>query len=182
MQPDVKTVAVTRTDGGISVVRIIENEYREPNRKEIEEGKTGPQINKHYEITPEYVEEIIAKYNWTGDLTPVNWRIVENDYVDETTDRTYRNAWKDVPGRNKPDHDMVKARNIHRDHLRKTRIPLLDTLDIEYVRADELNDRQMKTTIATQKQKLRDVTADPRIEAAQTIEELKLLTIEELTK
>jgi hypothetical protein len=46
-------------------------------------------------------------------------------------------------------------------------------LDTAYMRADEVGDQQEKRRIATQKQALRDVTADPRIDAAATPEELK---------
>lgn len=88
--------------------------------------------------------------------------------------RDYRNAWKALPGK-KIGHDMVKARELHRNKFRELREPKLKELDTEYMRADEDGDQQKKKEIAAKKKALRDVTADPAIEAAQTIEQLRLV-------
>jgi hypothetical protein len=91
--------------------------------------------------------------------------------VDELpTTRAYRNAWA-RNGRT-IEHNMVTARDIHRDKLRLLRKPKLAELDVAYQRADEAGDVVRKRMIAQDKQRLRDVTKDPRIEAAQNIEEL----------
>lgn len=89
-------------------------------------------------------------------------------------DRTYRNAWTFAGGR--IEHDMVKARGIHREKLREQRAPALAALDVDYMRADEAGNPAEKRRIATEKQRLRDATADPRIDAAQTVEALKAIT------
>lgn len=179
LTPDVVTVAITRVDGGVTVMRVITAEYQHDG-----DDKTTRVRTMHREPTPEYIDSLIAKrgdaWNDGNGKKALAWRIVPNDYPD--ADRTYRNAWKDAPGRNKPDHDMVKARNIHREHLRNARQPELDSLDVDYQRADERNDQAAKRNVATRKQQLRDVTEDPRIEAAQTVAALKALTLEELTK
>lgn len=177
-QPDVVTAAVTRVDGGVTVLRVIENEYAPDGS-----------LARHYDVTPEYIDSLIAKYvaadrpederQWVGGQLPVSWRLVPNDYVDESTDRYFREAWKDG-GRGKPDVDMPKAREIHRRKLRRMRIPLMDALDVEYLQADERGEQQKKRDIGTKKQQLRDVTADPRIDAAQTPEELKAVIPEAL--
>lgn len=86
-------------------------------------------------------------------------------------DRTFRDAW--VKAANKIEIDMPKARNIHRDRLRALRAPKLAALDADYLKADETGDATAKTRIAAEKQALRDVTADPGIEAAKTPQELK---------
>lgn len=85
-------------------------------------------------------------------------------------DRTFRNAWK-------PDlsTDMVKARDIWRNRMRVARTPLLAALDVEYQKADEAQDVERKREIAARKQALRDVTAHPELEAAQTPEQLKAI-------
>lgn len=83
-------------------------------------------------------------------------------------DRTFRNAWK-----NDLTVDMPKARDIHRNTLRRLRAPLLAALDIEYQKADEKGDIGAKMEIAAKKQALRDVTQAPEIEAAQTPAQLK---------
>jgi hypothetical protein len=178
-KPDVVTVAVSRVDGGVTVLRVIETEY----------DRDG-EVTRRVDVTPEYVDGLIAKYvaadrpeierQWVGGQMPVSWRFVPNDYVDENTDRYFRNAWKDTPGRGKPDVDMPKAREVHRQKLRRLRIPLMDVLDVEYQKADERGDQQGKRDIAGKKQALRDVTADPRIDAAQTPEELKAVLPEAL--
>lgn len=85
--------------------------------------------------------------------------------------RGYRNAWKQKPGG--IDHDMPKAREIHRNKMREVRKPKLESLDIEYQRADEDGNALKKKEIADKKKALRDVTVDPRIDAAQSIEALK---------
>jgi hypothetical protein len=67
--------------------------------------------------------------------------------------------------------NMAKARDIHRAKMRDARSPLLSDLDIAYQRATEAG--ADTSAIVAKKQALRDVTADPAIEAAQTVEELK---------
>jgi len=69
--------------------------------------------------------------------------------------------------------DMTKAREIKRDQLRAERKPLLEQLDVEFMRAQEAGDTQKQALIADKKQSLRDVTADPAIDAATTPDELK---------
>jgi hypothetical protein len=86
------------------------------------------------------------------------------------TDYTFHGAWK-LDGAHITT-DMPKARDIHRRRLRAARGPMLAMLDVEYQRADEGEDMGKKREIAARKQKLRDVTSHPDIEAAQTPEEL----------
>jgi len=69
--------------------------------------------------------------------------------------------------------DMTKAREIKRDQLRAERRPLLEQLDVEFMRAQEQGDQAKTDEIAARKQALRDVTADPAIDAATTPDELK---------
>lgn len=68
--------------------------------------------------------------------------------------------------------DMPKMRDEHRKILRHARIPKFIELDIAYQRADENGDVAEKRRIAAKKQVLRDITAHPGIEAAQTPDEL----------
>ena len=169
-KPDVVTVAVTRVDGGVTVLRVVTVEYGP--------GPNGTRI-QHWAIdpTPAYVDRIIAKHDWQGPQAPVSWRFVPDDYVDEQTDRSFRNAWKDTHGQGKPDVDMDKAKAIHRDRLRAARTDLLEALDAEWMQADETNDLQAKALIRIEKQRLRDITNDPRIDAAQTTDDLKRIGV-----
>lgn len=67
--------------------------------------------------------------------------------------------------------DMPKARDIWRSILRAARAPLFQQIDIEFQRAMETG--ADTTDIVARKNALRDVTEDPRIEAARSIEDLK---------
>lgn len=101
----------------------------------------------------------------------LNPTVVEDTII--PTDRTFRNAWK--AGIGVIEYDMPKCRDIWRNRMRVARAPKLAVLDAEYLRADERGDTAEKQRIAAEKKKLRDVTIDPRIEAAQTPEVLKLI-------
>lgn len=91
--------------------------------------------------------------------------------ADLPTTREYRNGWQHDG--TTISHNMVKCRELHREKMRAAREPKLEALDIEYVRADEAGDAAKKKDIAARKQVLRDVTADPAIAAAKTVDELK---------
>jgi hypothetical protein len=88
-------------------------------------------------------------------------------------DRTFRNAWKHRAG--VISVDMPKARDVHRNNLRRARKPMLELLDVEGLRAIESNDNELLEQVKTGKQLLRDAPAHPDIEAAQTPEELKAI-------
>jgi hypothetical protein len=68
--------------------------------------------------------------------------------------------------------NMPKAREIHREKIRAARAPKLAELDLAFQRELE-KPRPDTTTIAAQKQRLRDLTAEPGIEAATTPAALK---------
>ncbi len=93
-------------------------------------------------------------------------------------DRTFRGAWH-FNG-NAVEVDMTKARDIHRDALRAERNPRFDALDAEWFRAAETADTDAQASVAAQKQALRDVTDDARIDAATTPDALKALTLDAL--
>lgn len=160
-KPEVVTVAATREDGGLTVSRFVIS-------------------REHPVITPEWINEIYARKARDTGKVVVSWEIVPNDYLTDDDDVTYRNAWKHNSGGRKPDHDMPKAREIHRVHLRRARVAEFDRLDNDYRIADEKSDQKAKKDVGELRQKFRDVTDDPRIEAAQTVEELKALPLKAL--
>ena len=92
------------------------------------------------------------------------------------SDRTFRGAWQFNGAA--VEVDMGKAKDIHKDGLRRDRAPLLADLDVAYMKALETGGDV--ATIAAQKQALRDVTGDARIDAATTPDELKALTLDVL--
>ncbi|QIG60177.1 hypothetical protein [Dishui Lake large algae virus 1] len=77
--------------------------------------------------------------------------------------------------------DVSKARELHRKRLRDARIPLLAALDVKFMRAVESGDAAAQASIAAEKQKLRDLPADPRIDAAGTCAELRALSVEAMS-
>jgi hypothetical protein len=72
---------------------------------------------------------------------------------------------------------MNKAQNIWKDKLRADRKPLLETLDVQYIRALERGETELIQKIVKKKEFLRDITEDPRIENAENIDDLKEVTI-----
>lgn len=68
--------------------------------------------------------------------------------------------------------NMDIAKSIWKDNLRLLRMPALEKLDIAYMRAIESNDENKQQDIANKKQILRDAPSDPRIDAANSPEEL----------
>jgi hypothetical protein len=69
--------------------------------------------------------------------------------------------------------NMNKAREIHRENLRRARAPKFAELDQEFQRELEKGQQANTQAIVAAKQRLRDTTADPRIDAATTPEALK---------
>jgi len=69
--------------------------------------------------------------------------------------------------------NMNKAKEIKKNYIREERAPLLQKLDIEFMKALEANDQEKMDDIKLKKQALRDATKDPSILTASTPEELK---------
>jgi len=67
--------------------------------------------------------------------------------------------------------NLAKAKEIHKDKIRVARVPLLEQLDVEFVRA--LEQGADTAPIAKQKQALRDATNSSKISRAKTPEQLK---------
>lgn len=72
--------------------------------------------------------------------------------------------------------DMEKARTLTRDRLRIERAPLLVAQDIEALKAIESNDAAKLAAVASEKQRLRDITALPAIEVAKTPADLRQIS------
>jgi hypothetical protein len=110
------------------------------------------------------IEQVLAKDVPSG-ATGI---IVEADAI--PSDRSFRGAWtRDGAAIT---HDMAKAREIHRDRIRAARDPKLTALDVAVQR--ELEKPNPNTAqIFAQKQSLRDAPANPAINAATTISQLK---------
>ena len=152
-------IAVTMLDGTLKLVLWITDNNAGIKREYSEAG----------------VQASLDKYAWASQIA--SWRVVPESF--HLPDRTFRNAWRD-DGKKKAAVDMVHAREIHKDHLRHCREPVLTALDVEYQRADEAGDAAAKAAVAQRKQALRDITAHPGITAAKTPDALKAIWPEEL--
>lgn len=69
--------------------------------------------------------------------------------------------------------NIDKAKTIKKDRLRDERKPLLESLDVDYMRALEAGTDT--TDIVTEKQRLRDITN--LVDDCTTVEELKAIQI-----
>ena len=88
--------------------------------------------------------------------------------ADRQTERVFRDALgSDLTV------DMPRARDIHRDRLRVLRAPKFEPLERAQRTALVQGNQLEASRLETELQKLRDATADPRIDSAQTPEELK---------
>lgn len=76
--------------------------------------------------------------------------------------------------------DMPKAREIKKNLIRPERDARLAALDVEFMKALEEGDVGRQNQIKAQKNRLRGAPDSPRIAAAQTPEELKSLTLDDL--
>lgn len=70
-------------------------------------------------------------------------------------------------------HDMNIAKGLKRQFIRVERAEKFQKLDIEFLRALESGDTNAQAEIASKKARLRDAPADPDIDAATTLDELK---------
>lgn len=120
----------------------------------------------------------------SDDIDPSNeflkWSQEANDEIEShrpmddsemPEDRYFRNAW--MHKNDKLEVDMEKSRDIHRNVLRELRKPLLEELDVEFMRASEAGDEIRKAAVSIRKQLLRDLPDSREITNATTPEELK---------
>lgn len=107
------------------------------------------------DLTPDEIQQHIKELE-SSNSDFVNSRIVLDSQL--PSDRVFRNAWTDDLNTPTIDIDVPKAQDIKKDLMREIRKPLLEALDIDYMKAIEQNDDEKKATIVAQKQELRDVT------------------------
>jgi|TARA_B100000287_G_scaffold156119_1_gene147257 hypothetical protein len=84
--------------------------------------------------------------------------------------RHFRGAWS-LNG-NVITEDLATAKEIFKDKIREVRKPLLETLDVTYMRSLEIGDESNKAAAITKKNNLRDAPAAAAISNATTIDEL----------
>lgn len=178
-----KKIIFTRPDGGLSVVHPAEGarlavsvtladgtrlvaSAPQPVDRYLRRWPVAGAIPEWAETEEAFVTRIAGK-DVPADAMGV--RIVDENAL--PSDRGFRDAWS--ASDSGIVIDMSKAREIHKNHLRAMRQPLLEALDIDYIKAQERGDTVAMASITTKKQVLRDVPADPAIQAATTPEQLK---------
>lgn len=146
-----KCIVFNRADGGITI--------RNPA---LAERKTG-----------ESEVDFLARI---ADAHPVKTGEIARTVIEKAsapTDYSYRDAW--TFGAQKFGVDMPKAREIQRDRLRRDRAPLMAALDVEWSRAMAKGDATVAQEVEAKRQALRDLPANPAIDAALTPDALKLI-------
>jgi hypothetical protein len=103
-------------------------------------------------------------------LSPAESAIFERD-------RVYRNALV-IDEAGAIVHDMPKARECHRNHLRRLRAHALPQLDAAWTRAMGQGKADELSATEAKRQAWRDAPADPRIDAATDLASLKAVTPE----
>lgn len=68
--------------------------------------------------------------------------------------------------------DLEKAKVIFKQKIREKRTPILEKLDLEYMRATEESNTKKKKEIVEKKELLRNLTDTPEIESATTLDAL----------
>ncbi|MES0190152.1 hypothetical protein [Mesorhizobium sp. C264A] len=129
-------------------------------------------------LTDGHIQAEIGKtgQTWAAlGLTAVSWRRCKlEDFPADLHE--FRAAWVDRKG--KITVDMNKAKDCTRDRLRAERAPLLEAKDVDALRALEADDKAALADVAAEKQRLRDITELPAIDAAKTPDDLKALSCE----
>jgi hypothetical protein len=135
-----------------------------------------------------YIEYVIAKNEnqWSHrredrskpayniGLSVVSWRkLSKEDHEKFNVDRRYRNAMRDRDG--KLEYCIHTARECHRNYMRRMRQNNLPMLDIQWMRAMAAGDTEHAAAIEMVRQRWRDAPIDPRIDAAQSVAELKVI-------
>lgn len=101
---------------------------------------------------------------------PISYKVTTWDTI--PTDRTYRNALQYNGALLY--HDLEKAKDIHRDHIRKMRNLEMDQLDKDWMKATGQGNKKEADDVEAKRQEMRDAPALD-LSSATTTEELKAL-------
>ena len=169
-------LALTMSDGTVSIMGFGTANLRAPMPGETPDttvtgpmGEQLPAVIERREVNEEEVRAECAKIVWESGAHMVSWRLLDGE---PDLNDPYRNAWRDVRAARDISHDMPRARKLHRERIRDRRVKLFQKLTEEQERTNRRDDAKLDA-IEAKRQRLRDAPADPRIDAAQTIEELK---------
>lgn len=132
-------------------------------------------IEGHEIIFPDVEKDIIGKWIKSSRDAVVSIRKLNKEEV--PNDRTFRDSWQDEG--NTISHNMNKAKEIHLKRLRERRNYLLSEKDKEWMKAVGQENKTEADKIEAERQALRNFPEilKPDLDAAKTIEELKLITL-----
>ena len=142
-------------------------------------GWAGPFMDGTYgrEATDAVIQHEVdrAAVAWAtrseGAVTVLGWRrLSQAEHDTFSRNRPHRDALEDVAG--VLQHNMSKARELHRHLLRHQRAEKLLILDGAYNGAVGAGNTVRAAAIEAMRAELRDLTSDPRIEAARDVAEL----------
>lgn len=185
-------VAATWSDGSVSH-HAIQLEGRFPSQPKGGWSKAEGGLAWKREATDANIEYEMARYAFyrmnTDGLGLMGWRRLsqaEHDLFEQDrpngkpttrpyTGGTYRNALVDRAG--KIEHDIVKARDCCREELRRQRRNAMLVLDGQWMGATGQGKKAEADAVEAERQKWRDAPADPRIDAAGSVEELKQIKV-----
>ena len=185
------TVAVTHASGQVSRVQIlsrcalqrfsvdaaIASGYRQEgnewvfvnNPSNIGRAVHAQQYPTHVNVGGGIGED--ATFVETGPV--VSWRVVQPE---DFPDADYKNAWVDDGVT--ITHDKAQSRELCRQHVRYMRETQFKRLDGSRAQAVREGNFARIAEIDAEAQRWADAPADPRIEAAQSVAELKAITFE----
>ena len=96
---------------------------------------------------------------------------LESSNVTTPSNRLFRNAWVLNSDKDVITEDVTAAKELFKTKVRETRTPLLEALDVEYMKLQETGSDT--SAVVAKKQALRDAPAAAAISNASTIAELE---------
>jgi hypothetical protein len=133
------TYAIKRPDGGVTILTLAHPD-----------ATIHGEIDKLLEAHPEY-------YGTPDPDEPGTYTVEYHPVGQLPKDRTFRDAWT-ADSTGKVNVDLPKATEIHKNRWREARKAKLEALDVEHMRAIEVDDKAKMREVSAKKQALRDVT------------------------
>ena len=101
--------------------------------------------------------DVLGRADGRGPADGKTYRVISSSDIPTGDARIFRDAWEDTGS--VVQVNLPKARIIHMDRIRLARNEELARKDITFMRAVETGDTSAQSTVATEKQVLRDIPA-----------------------
>lgn len=157
---------IYKTETGIAIITPVDDHV-----KKVLDAIIPEVIKDNKIVTPKrfiYKDELIIGLELAKKDVPegVDYKIIDDSEI--PLDRTFRDAWT-----YELKEDIPKSKEIWKNKLRAERKPLLEALDVEFIKAQE--EKKNTASIVARKQELRDITK--KVDAAKTIASIKKVII-----